>query len=123
MTQSLYQRIGGHDAVNAAVDRFYEIMLADDRVRHFFADTNMDKQRRHQKNFVAMALGGPAAYDGRDLREGHRHLVERLGLGDIHFDATVENLARALRDLHVPEDIVGEVATLLETTRNDVLCK
>ncbi|MDD5391954.1 MAG: group 1 truncated hemoglobin [Thiothrix sp.] len=123
MTASLYERIGGKDAVNAAVDRFYEIMLADERVKHFFADTNMDKQRQHQKNFVSVALGGPNNYDGRDMREGHRHLVEKLGLNDSHFDATVENLVQALQELNVPENLIAELGAVLETTRNDVLCR
>jgi hemoglobin len=123
MTATLYERIGGKDAVNAAVDRFYEIMLADERVKHFFADTNMDKQRQHQKNFVSVALGGPNNYDGRDMREGHRHLVEKLGLNDSHFDATVENLVQALQELNVPENLIAELGAVLETTRNDVLCR
>lgn len=123
MSNTLYERIGGKEAVSAAVDRFYDIMLADERVKRFFTDTNMDKQRQHQKNFVTLALGGPNSYDGRDMREGHRHLVEKLGLNDSHFDATVENLVTALRDLNVPEDIIGEVGAVLETTRNDVLCR
>jgi hemoglobin len=123
MSQTLYERIGGKEAVNAAVDRFYDIMLADERVKRFFTDTNMDKQRQHQKNFVSLALGGPNDYNGRDMREGHRHLVEQQGLNDEHFDATVENLVTALRDLNVPEDIIAEVGAVLETTRNDVLCR
>lgn len=123
MSKTLYERIGGKEAVSAAVDRFYDIMLADERVKRFFTDTNMDKQRQHQKNFVSLALGGPNDYNGRDMRAGHRHLVEQQGLSDEHFDATVENLVTALRDLSVPEDIIAEVGAVLETTRNDVLCR
>lgn len=123
MNKTLYERIGGKEAVNAAIDLFYDIMLADERVKRFFIDTNMDKQRQHQKNFVTLALGGPNSYDGRDMRAGHRHLVENLGLNDSHFDATVENLVIALHTLKVPEDIIAEVGSVLETTRNDVLCK
>lgn len=123
MNKTLYERIGGKEAVNAAIDLFYDIMLADERVKHFFIDTNMDKQRQHQKNFVTLALGGPNSYDGCDMRAGHRHLVENLGLNDSHFDATVENLVIALHTLKVPEDIIAEVGSVLETTRNDVLCK
>lgn len=56
--RDVFKRIGGKGAVNAAVDRFYEYMLSDDRVKHFFANTNMDKQRQHQKDFITFALGG-----------------------------------------------------------------
>lgn len=46
---SLYQKLGGKAAVSAVVDKFYELMLADQNVRHFFATTDMEKQRCRQK--------------------------------------------------------------------------
>ena len=49
--KSLYERIGGDDAVSATVDLFYKKVLADDRIKHFFEDTDMEKQRRHQTRF------------------------------------------------------------------------
>ena len=50
--RDVFKRIGGKAAVDAAVDRFYEYMLTDDRVKHFFANINMEKQRQHQKDFI-----------------------------------------------------------------------
>lgn len=120
---TLFEQLGRQDAIDAVVDHFYNIMLKDDRVKHFFVNTDMTRQRNHQKRFVALALGGPNLYDGRAMREGHNHLVEKMGLNDSHFDATVENLGRAMRDLNVPENLIAEVAAIVETTRNDVLNK
>jgi hemoglobin len=57
------------------------------------------------------------------MRAAHQHMVDQQGLSDMHFDATVENLVKALRDLNVPEDIIEEVGKTLEGTRNDVLCR
>jgi len=54
---SLFEKIGGEDAVDAAVDKFYEKVLIDDRIKHFFEYTDMAKQARHQKRFFAYALG------------------------------------------------------------------
>lgn len=123
MQTTLYERIGGEAAVNAAVDLFYDIMLADERVKHFFANTDMNRQRAHQKNFVTIALGGANNYTGRNMRDGHRDLVESTGLNDSHFDATVENLVTALQTLQVPAELIAEIGAVLETTRNDVLCR
>ena len=41
---TLYDQIGGEPAVNAAVDLFYEKVLTDPRINHFFADVDMAKQ-------------------------------------------------------------------------------
>jgi hemoglobin len=121
--RSVFKKIGGKDAVDAAVDRFYEYMLSDERVKGFFKNVNMDKQRQHQKDFISYALGADGGYDGKDMRAAHQHLVDQQGLSDLHFDATVENLVKALRDLNVSEDIIGEASKILEGTRNDVLCR
>lgn len=122
MSDSLFDRIGGEGAVDAAVDIFYRKVLADDRISGFFDDVDMDKQAAKQKAFLTMAFGGPNNYTGEDMRKGHAHLVER-GLNDSHFDAVVENLGGTLAELGVSDDLIGEVAAIAETTRNDVLGK
>lgn len=122
MTQTLFQKLGGETAVDAAVDIFYRKVLSDDRISGFFDDADMDKQAAKQKSFLTMAFGGPNNYTGMDMRNGHAHLVKR-GLNDTHFDAVVENLAATLKELNVSAEHIAEVATLCETTRNDVLGK
>ena len=86
MTQSVYEKIGGAPAVDAAVDLFYRKVLADDLISHFFDDADMDGQRAKQKAFLTMVFGGPNEYTGKDLRTAHAPLVDK-GLDDSHFDA------------------------------------
>ena len=57
---SLYERIGGKDALDAAVDIFYRKVLADERIKSFFDGVDMKKQKGKQKAFLAFAMGGPA---------------------------------------------------------------
>lgn len=121
ITPSLFEQIGGTAAVEAAVDIFYRKVLSDDRVAHFFEGVDMDKQRGKQKAFLTMAFGGPHNYSGKDMRAAHAHLVAKLGLNDIHFDAVVELLGATLRELGVKENLIGQVAAIAESTRNDVL--
>lgn len=120
MAQNLYERIGGEAAVNAAVDIFYRKVLSDDRISHFFESVDMDKQAAKQKAFLTLAFGGPSRYSGKDMRQGHAHLVQR-GLNDTHFDAVMENLAATLQELNVPPELIAEAAAIAESTREDVL--
>ena len=122
MSESLYEKLGGEAAVDAAVDIFYRKVLADDRINKFFDDVDMDKQAAKQKAFMTMAFGGPNNYTGTDMREGHAHLVKQ-GLNDSHFDAVVENLGATLTELGVSDELIGEVVAVCEPTRNDVLGK
>jgi hemoglobin len=122
MKQSIYDRIGGEAAVNAAVDIFYRKVLADERINRFFEDVDMDKQAAKQRAFLTVALGGPNQYSGKDMRKGHAHLIQR-GLNDTHFNAVMENLAATLQELKVPAELIAEAATIAESTRNDVLSR
>jgi len=117
---TLFERIGGDAAVDAAVERFYEIVLADERIAHFFEGVDMRRQSMHQKLFLKYAFGGMPSYSGQAMRKAHTHLVAR-GLTDVHFDAVLEDLGSALRGMGVGEEMIAEVGAVAETTRSDVL--
>jgi hemoglobin len=114
---SLYERIGGAPAVDAAVDVFYRKVLSDDRISHFFDTVDMEEQAAKQKAFLTMAFGGPHQYSGKDLREGHKDMA----LTEVHFDAVIENLASTLQELGVAQEDINEVATIAGSVKNDVL--
>lgn len=120
LANNLYSRLGGATAIDKAVDIFYRKVLSDDRIAHFFDGVDMDKQRAKQKGFLTFAFGGPNNYTGRDMREGHKHLVEQ-GLNDMHFDAVVENLATTLTELGISDRDIQEVANIAESVRDDIL--
>ncbi|MCI0507417.1 MAG: group 1 truncated hemoglobin [Gammaproteobacteria bacterium] len=120
MSKSLYEKIGGEAAVNAAVDIFYRKVLADDRINRYFEGVDMERQAAKQKAFLTFAFGGPNKYSGKDMRDGHAHLVKN-GLNDSHFDAVMENLGATLKELNVPGELIAEAAAIAESVRNDVL--
>lgn len=107
--------------MDAAVDKFYGKVLADDRIKHFFEGVDMVNQTKHQKVFLTYAFGGIPNYPGKSMRKAHAHLVEKMGLNDSHFDAVIELLGATLKELGVADDLIGEVAAIGESTRNDVL--
>jgi len=109
---TLFEKLGGAEAVDLAVDRFYERVLQDDRIKHFFADTDMQKQRAHQKAFLTYAFGGTDKYDGRYMREAHKELVEKQGLNSSHFDAVAEDLMITLKEMGVSDELLAEVAAV-----------
>lgn len=114
---SVYERLGGAEAIDAAVDIFYRKVLLDDRISHFFDDIDMERQIAKQKAFLTMAFGGPNHYSGRDMRTAHQHMQ----LNEIHFDAVVEQLAATLQELGATEADIGEVAGIAASVKDDVL--
>ena len=120
MSSSLFERLGGASAVNAAVDIFYRKVLSDDRVNYFFDNVDMEKQISKQKGFLTMVFGGPNNYSGKNMREGHQHLVKN-GLNDSHVDAIIELLGATLTELGVSDADIQEVAAIANSVRSDVL--
>jgi hemoglobin len=117
--ESLFERLGGAGAVDAAVDIFYRKVLADDRISHFFDSVDMERQHQKQKAFLTMAFGGPNQYSGLDMRKAHAHMK----LTEVHYNAVIENLAATLKELGVPDSAIGEVAAVAATVKDDVLNK
>ncbi|HHF7374950.1 group I truncated hemoglobin [Legionella bozemanae] len=120
MSVSLFDRLGGQEAVNAAVDIFYRKMLMDERVSHFFDDIDMEQQILKQKGFLTMVFGGPNKYSGKSMREGHAHLLQR-GLNDVHVDIVIEHLGATLNELGVTAEDIEGVAAIANGVRAEVL--
>lgn len=120
MSNSLYERIGGEAAVNAAVELFYRKVLEDHRINRFFDSTDMNAQIAKQKAFFTYAFGGPNNYTGKDMRNAHERLV-KMGLNASHFDVVMEHLGATLQELNVPGELIAEAAAIAESTRADVL--
>lgn len=120
MSDSLFQRLGGEAAVDAAVNKFYEKVLADPALSPFFANTDMEKQHKMQKAFLTVAFGGPNNYSGRGMHEAHKKAVSD-GLNETHFDKVVGHLATTLTELGVSDADIQEVAAVAGTVKDDVL--
>ena len=117
---TLFQRLGGREAVRQVVDDFYKSVLVDHRITHFFDGIDMARQRQKQIAFLSMAFGGPHQYTGKDMRDGHRHLVQR-GLDDSHVDAVIELLQKALTDYGANLADIAEVVQIANSVRDDIL--
>lgn len=120
MEKTLFEKIGGEKAVDAAVTLFYQKVLADKHISHFFEGVDMQKQSSHQKAFLTFAFGGPNHYSGRSMRAAHSKLGEK-GLTHSHFDAVLGHLGATLKELGVPADLIAQAAAIAESTRKDVL--
>ena len=118
-TPSLYEKIGGEAAVNAAVDLFYKKVLADDRIKQFFDTVDMESQHVKQKAFLTMVFGGPNNYSGKDMREAHKH----MSLTEEHFNAVAECLIGTLKELGVAQEDIDSIVSIALSVKDDVLNK
>ena len=120
LDKTLFEKIGGKDAVNAAVDVFYQKVIADPKLKPFFDGVDMNRQRNKQKAFLTYAFGGAPNYSGKNMRDAHKHLVAK-GMNSTHFDAVMGHLGATLQELNVPADLIQEAAQIAQSVKNDVL--
>lgn len=120
MEQNLYEKVGGEEAISKVVDYFYsELVLKDETVNHFFKETDMEKQRRHQSKFISFALGGPNQYSGQSMAKAH----EGMNLQPDHFNAIAKHLHDALAHFGVNERDIDTALTKVASLRDDILYK
>jgi hemoglobin len=115
---SIYESIGGEAAVSEVVERFYANLRCDPIVGMFFEGDDLGGLKSHQRMFLTAALGGPDAYEGRDMRAAHRH----LGITDADFDVFVSHLAQALADLEATPEHVADVLAAIGPLRQQIVC-
>jgi hemoglobin len=116
---SLHDLLGGdRRELQLVTSAFYKKVLTDELMSPYFAGADMARQAGMLAEFLAMALGGPHAYAGRDLRTAHQHL---RGLTDAHFDRVLEYLAETLREAGLSEADVITAGAVAETVRDQVL--
>jgi hemoglobin len=112
-----YAAVGGAPAITAVVGRFYELVVGDDRLAGYFEGVEMVRLKRHQVALVSQVMGGPVAYEGRDLRAAH----EGMGISTDDFAVVVGHLVTALTEAGVPADIIGRVGAALGGTEPDIV--
>jgi hemoglobin len=119
MIEDLYELIGGRGTIESATERFYEKILQDENLRHFFEGVDMADLRSRQAMFVSMLLGG-RVYTGKNIREAHARSRDH-GLNDQHFNQFLEHFRAALEEVGVKPENAEEVRKRLESKRGIVL--
>jgi hemoglobin len=102
------------DRVQAAVSLLYRRVLDDPRLAPHFEGVDLVRLARHQRVFLAAAVGGEKAYRGRDLRAAHAG----LGLDDADVNVMIAQVARALADVGVSESGIQAALSRLEAVRH-----
>src|SRR5215471_6221059 len=77
MSDTLYARLGGYDAIAAVSDDLLVRLRADAQLARFWLHRSEDSLLREKQsliNFIVASAGGPLHYSGRDMKVSHRGL-------------------------------------------------
>jgi hemoglobin len=121
MIEDLFELIGGPTTIEAATKRFYDRILQDDNLRHFFEGADMAHLRSRQAMFVSMLLSG-TVYTGKNIRDAHAR-SRHHGLNDAHFDLFLQHFRAALEEAGVKPQNAEIIRKRLDGQRGTVLDK
>ncbi len=119
---TLYDRLGGRDAIVAVVDSFVARVAGDSRINGFFAATAADPARlaafkSKLVDQICQASGGPCTYTGKDMKSAHAGMK----LTNAHFDALVEDLVATLNGFRVAQTDQDALLGVLGPMRPDIV--
>ena len=114
---SLFERLGGLDAITAVVDSFVARCAGDDRINGKFVRTDIPRLKKMLVDQVCEAAGGPCTYTGRSMRETH----DGMAVTDGEFAALVEDLVATLNEFNVPEAEQQELLGVLGPMREEIV--
>lgn len=115
--ESLYQRLGGKDAIAAVVAEFVGNVAADPRINARFANTDIPRLKVLLTEQICQGSGGPCTYTGRDMKTTHRGMA----INDAEFNALVEDLVKALNTFKVAQREQDELLGILGPMKPDVV--
>ena len=114
--QTLFERVGGEQAVAELIDQFYDRVVADPELKPFFRNVSMVKLRRMQRDFFSAALDGPINYTGRPL--GYVH--HGRGITKHHFSLYVSHLINTLQNFALKEQDVQDIISRINTYADEI---
>ena len=116
-TKSLYDRLGGADAINALTESWVARVGGDDRANGKFVRTDIERLMKEVVDQLCEATGGPCTYTGRSMLETHAGMKVTAA----EFDVVMQHLDAALDELNVPKTQRDELAGLLRPMRDDIV--
>jgi hemoglobin len=116
-TKSLYDRLGGGDAIHALTESWVARVGGDDRANGKFVRTDLPRIKKQVADQLCEATGGPCTYTGRSMRETHAGMKITAG----EFDVVMQHLGAALDELHVPKAEQDELVGLLQPMRDGIV--
>jgi hemoglobin len=114
---TLYERLGGLDAITAVVDSAVARQGGDDRINRKFGRTDIPHLKKNFVDQVCEATGGPCTYTGRSMPEAHDGMQVTAG----EFDAFIQDLEEVLDEFNVPTTEHQELLGLLLPLRDEIV--
>ena len=119
-SKTLYQRLGGYDAITAVVDDLLPRLENDAQLGRFWANRGDDGIAREKQllvDYLCANAGGPMLYTGRDMPTSHKG----MGISNTDWDIFIGHLKATLANFQVPQQEQDDVLGFIDSTRDGIV--
>ena len=118
--KSLYERMGGYDAIAAATDELLRRLTSDPDIGVYWRDHSTDSMKRDRQlivDFLCEAIGGPVIYRGRDMKTSH----EGLRISERDWEIFMGHIVGTLEHFEVPKQEKQEFLDCAASLKGDIV--
>ena len=118
--KTLYERLGGYDAIAAVADNLLPRLENDAQLGRFWANRGDDGIAREKQlliDYLCSSAGGPMLYTGRDMLTSHRG----MGVTESDWQIFIDHIKATLADFQVPQREQDDVLAFIDSTRADIV--
>ena len=118
--KTLYERLGGYDAISAVANDLLPHLQADSQLARFWQHRGEDGLRREKQllvDFLCSNAGGPLYYTGRDMKISH----EGMKISESDWSRFLGHLNATLQAFQVPQAERDEVVAFVQSTKLDIV--
>ena len=119
-TKTLYERLGGYDAICAVSGDLLPRLMSDSRLKRFWDHRGQDgieREKQHLINFLSSSSGGPMYYTGRDMKTCHKGMK----IDEADWTAFFGHVNATLDSFKVPQTERGEVVAFVQSLKRDIV--
>ena len=115
---TLFERLGGETGVARLLDLHYERVMADEHLREYFLDIDLERLKTSQLAFLAKLFGDATVrYDAAALRAAHRDQL----VSELAFDGFIDTLVGCAADLGAVAADQAAIRSALKALRDGVI--
>ena len=118
--KTLYERLGGYDAIAAVVKDLLPRLMSDSQLGRFWENRGADGINREEQlliDFLCSSAGGPLLYTGRDNKTSHKG----MGISESDWEIFIGHLNATLEKFQLPQQEHDDVAGFIESTKADIV--
>ncbi|HAQ50459.1 MAG TPA: group 1 truncated hemoglobin [Gammaproteobacteria bacterium] len=117
MSETLYERLGGHDSIAAVARTIFTNHCKNESIKTRYADSDPEQVIKKVTEFMCAGFGGPESYSGQDMLTAHTG----MNISETEFNAVVDDVLSALETHNVGQREKDEILCALWSMRPEIV--